>query len=416
MTNLPINAERLWSSLMEMAKIGATEKGGNCRLALTDLDRQGRDLFVGWCEDAGLTITVDAIGNIFARRAGRYGELPPVLMGSHLDTQPTGGRFDGVLGVLAGLEVLLTLNDHGIETAAPIEVCSWTNEEGTRYAPSMMGSGVFSGVFEVDKIRAKTDYHGAVLGDELARIGYAGDAAICGREIGAYFELHIEQGPILEAEKKTIGVVTAAQGQRWLEMTVTGQESHAGPTPMSRRRDALVCTAAIVTEVNRIGLSHSPQACATVGSMVVSPNSRNVIPGQVFLSIDFRHPDDDILAVMDDQLKTFCAALAATNGFDIAIVDLWYSPPTMFDAHCIEAVREGARAFGYAHMEIISGAGHDAVYLAGISPAGMIFIPCEDGISHNEIENASKEDCAAGCQVLLHAVLARAEQPAGGAP
>ncbi len=411
MTNLPINAERLWSSLMEMAKIGATEKGGNCRLTLTDLDRQGRDLFVGWCEDAGMTVTVDAIGNIFARRGGRDDGLPPVMIGSHLDTQPTGGRFDGVLGVLAALEAVRTLNDHGVETAAPIEVCCWTNEEGSRYAPAMMGSGVFAGVFELDEIRAKTDDIGAVLGDELARIGYAGETPIGGREIGAYFELHIEQGPILEAEEKTIGVVTAAQGQRWLEITVTGQESHAGPTPMTRRRDALVGAAAIVTEVNRIGLAHSPEACATVGSMLVSPNSRNVIPGQVFMTIDFRHPDDDTLAEMDRQLKAFCGELGDANGLEIEIVDLWYSPPTPFDRDCIEAVREGARAGGYAHREIISGAGHDAVYLAGVAPAGMIFIPCEDGISHNEIENATQEDCAAGCQVLLHAALMRAEQP-----
>ena len=411
MTNLPVNAERLWSSLMQMAKIGATEKGGNCRLTLTDLDRQARDLFVGWCEDAGMTVTVDGIGNIFGRRAGRDETLPPVMLGSHLDTQPTGGRFDGVLGVLAALEAVRTLNDHGVETGAPIEVCCWTNEEGSRFAPAMMGSGVFTGVFGLDEIRAKTDSDGLVLGDELARIGYAGDTAIGGREIGAYFELHIEQGPILEAEEKTIGVVTAAQGQRWLEITVTGQESHAGPTPMARRRDALVGAAKIVGEVNRLGLAYPPQACATVGSMQVSPNSRNVIPGRVFLTVDFRHPDDDTLSEMDRRLKAFCAELTDGNGLEIEIVDLWYSPPTPFDADCVEAVREGARSAGYAHMEIISGAGHDAVYLAGVAAAGMIFIPCEGGISHNEIENATKEDCVAGCQVLLHAALARAEQP-----
>lgn len=406
MTNLPIDSDRLWSSLMEMATIGATEKGGNCRLTLTDLDRQARDLFVGWCEAAGMTVSVDAIGNIFARRAGADANRPPVMIGSHLDTQPTGGRFDGVLGVLAALEAVRTMNDHGVETTAPVEVCCWTNEEGSRYAPAMMGSGVFAGVFDRDEILAKTDGDGLALGDELKRIGYAGAAPVGGRRVGAYFELHIEQGPILEAEEKTIGVVTAAQGQRWLEITVTGQESHAGPTPMARRRDALLGAAAIVTEVNRIGLAFPPLACATVGSMLVSPNSRNVIPGEVFLTVDFRHPDDATLAEMDRQLKTFCDGLA--DGLEIEIVDLWYSPPTPFDADCVEAVRDGARLGGYAHREIVSGAGHDAVYLAGVGPAGMIFIPCEDGISHNEIENATQEDCAAGCQVLLHAALARA--------
>jgi N-carbamoyl-L-amino-acid hydrolase len=407
-TNLPVNSDRLWASLMEMAKIGATEKGGNCRLTLTDLDRQARDLFVSWCEAAGCTVTVDAVGNLFARRPGRDAGRTPVMMGSHLDTQPTGGRFDGVLGVLAGLEVVRTLNDHGIETEAPIEVACWTNEEGSRFSPAMMGSGVFAGTFTLEDIYAKEDVDGATFGDELKRIGYAGPETPGDHNVGAYFELHIEQGPILEAEEKTIGVVTAAQGQRWYEITVTGTESHAGPTPMPRRKDALVAASRIVQEVNRIGHAHPPNACATVGHMLVHPNSRNVIPGRVFMTVDFRHPVDETLSTMDTELKDFCNGVAEADGVEVDVVDFWYFPPTPFDAECVEAVRAGAERAGYSHRDIVSGAGHDAVYVAGLAPTGMIFVPCEDGISHNEIENATPADCAAGCQVLLHAVLDRA--------
>jgi beta-ureidopropionase / N-carbamoyl-L-amino-acid hydrolase len=408
-TNLPINADRLWQSLMDMAKIGATEKGGNCRLTLTDVDKQGRDLFVRWCEDAGCTVSVDAVGNIFARRPGRDMNKPAIMMGSHLDTQPTGGRFDGVLGVLAGLEAVRTLNDNGIETDAPIDVVCWTNEEGSRYSPAMMGSGVFVGEFALDDVNSKQDIDGALFGDELKRIGYAGDETPGAREVGAYFELHIEQGPVLEAEEKTIGVVTGAQGQRWYEITITGVESHAGPTPMPRRRDALVAASKIVQKVNSIGHAHAPDACATVGHMQVRPNSRNVIPGEVFLTIDYRHPVDETLSAMDAELKAFCKDLAETDLVSVDVVDFWYFPPTPFNTECVDAVRNGAEMAGYSHRDIISGAGHDAIYLAGVAPTGMVFIPCEDGISHNEIENATPEDCAAGCQVLLHAALERAE-------
>ncbi|MEK9724147.1 MAG: Zn-dependent hydrolase [Rhodospirillaceae bacterium] len=410
-TNIPVNSDRLWASLMEMAEIGATEKGGNCRLTLTDLDKQGRELFIRWCEQAGCTVTVDAVGNLFARRPGRDPGKAPVMMGSHLDTQPTGGRFDGVLGVLAGLEVIRTLNDHGVETEAPVEVACWTNEEGSRFSPAMMGSGVFAGIFELADIRATVDIDGLTFGAELDRIGFAGDQTPGDHPVGAYFELHIEQGPILEAEKRTIGVVTAAQGQRWYEITVTGVESHAGPTPMPRRRDALVAASQVVQEVNRIGHRHAPHACATVGHMLVSPNSRNVIPGSVFLTVDFRHPVDATLSEMDAALRAFCAELAERDQVQVDVVDFWYFPPTPFADDCVAAVRAGATAAGFDHMDIVSGAGHDAVYLAGVAPTGMIFVPCEDGISHNEIENATPKDCAAGCQVLLHAVLERAEQP-----
>ena len=407
-TNLAINGDRLWTSLMQMAEIGATEKGGNNRLTLTDLDKQGRDLFVHWCEEAGCSITVDAIGNIFARRPGRNDTKPAIMMGSHLDTQPTGGRFDGVLGVLAGLEALRTLNDHDIETDAPVEVACWTNEEGSRFSPAMMGSGVFAGVFELDSILMKSDIDGAIMGNELKRIGYNGSDIPGGRKVGAYFELHIEQGPILESEDKTIGVVTDAQGQRWYEITITGVESHAGPTPMPRRRDALVTSSKIIQEVNRIGHAHAPDACATVGHMQVRPNSRNVIPGEVFLSVDFRHPIDETLSTMDEQLKAFCTRVSKNDQLSVEVVDFWYFPPTPFNENCINAVRNAADRAGFTHRDIISGAGHDAVYLAGVAPTGMIFVPCEDGISHNEVENATPEDCAAGCQVMLHAVLEQA--------
>jgi len=412
MQNIRVDGDRLWRSLMEMAEIGSTPKGGNCRLTLTDLDKQGRDLFVGWCEAAGMTITVDAIGNIFARRPGTDDSLAPVMMGSHLDTQPTGGRFDGVLGVLAGLEVVRTLNDAGVEVAPAIEVACWTNEEGSRYPPAMMGSGVFAGIFDMAETKAKADLDGLVMGEELERIGYAGDQTPGDHPIGAYFELHIEQGPILEEDEKTIGVVTAAQGQRWYEVNITGVESHAGPTPMERRKDALVAASWIVAEVNRIGHLHLPNACATVGMMQVHPNSRNVIPGSVMLTVDLRHPDDEILSAMDAEFKEFCDNLAVDRGIDVKVDDIWYFPPTPFDAACVEAVREGAVAAGLSHRDIVSGAGHDAVYVSGLAPTGMVFVPCEDGISHNEIENATPEDCTAGCQVLLHAVLARAESMA----
>ncbi len=408
LSNIAINGDRLWDSLAEMAKIGATEKGGVCRLALTDLDREGRDLFVSWCRDAGCSITVDKMGNIFARREGTDPGLPPVMAGSHLDTQPTGGRFDGVYGVLAGLEVVRTLNDHDYRTKAPIEITVWTNEEGSRFAPSMIASGVFAGAFDLEHGLSRRDPDGKTLGEELERIGYAGDAPVGGREIGAFFEVHIEQGPILEAEGKTIGVVVGAQGQRWYEITLTGQEAHAGPTPMARRRDALVGAARAVEAVNRIGLENAPHACATVGMLNTYPNSRNTIPGRVFFTVDFRHPDDAVLSAMDQELRASVLAIAERTGLTAEINQIWYSPPVAFAEPCIEAVRTAVARHDYSHRDMISGAGHDACYLARVAPTAMIFVPCEDGISHNEIENATKEDIAAGAEILLHAMLERA--------
>ena len=408
MQNMTVKGDRLWESLMEMAKIGATEKGGCCRLALTDLDREGRDLFSSWCREAGCTLKVDKMGNIFARREGARDDLPPVMTGSHLDTQPTGGKYDGVYGVLAGLEVLRTLNDFDVTTEHPIEVAVWTNEEGSRFAPAMVASGVFAGAFDLEYGLSRADIDGKTMGEELERIGYAGTEEVGGREIKAFFEAHIEQGPILEHEEKTIGVVMGAQGQRWYEITITGQEAHAGPTPMARRKDALVAASKIIAEVNRIGLDNQPFACATVGMIQSSPNSRNTIPGQVFFTVDFRHPKNEILSKMDAELRSFAENIVTEGGLEMAFEEIWYSPPIEFDADCVNAVRSGAETSGFSHMDIISGAGHDACYISRVAPTGMIFVPCEDGISHNEAEEATPEDLAAGCNVLLHAVVERA--------
>ncbi len=406
--NLKVNGDRLWDSLMEMAKIGPGVAGGNCRLALTDFDREGRDLFVKWCQEAGCSITVDKMGNIFARRPGTDPKLDPVTTGSHLDTQPTGGKFDGVFGVLAGLEVIRTLNDNGIETAAPIEVAVWTNEEGSRFAPAMVASGVFAGVFDLEYGHSRKDPDGKTLGEELKRIGYLGEETPGKHPIRAFFEAHIEQGPILEAEKKTIGVVTGAQGQRWFEVTLTGSESHAGTTPMNRRRDALVAAAKLVQAVNEIALAHPPHAVTTVGMMQVSPNSRNTIPGSVFLTVDLRHPDDHTLSAMEAELRKACKEICEPARIEADVDMIWYSPPIVFDKDCVGAVKQAAGAAGYGNMEIISGAGHDACYVSRVAPTAMIFVPCEEGVSHNEAESATPEDLAAGCNVLMYAMLERA--------
>src|SRR5437899_10235866 len=399
MRNLTINGERLWASLMELARIGATAKGGVCRLAASDFDGEARRLFIRWCEEAGCTVAVDKIGNIFARRPGRDPDLPPVVTGSHLDTQPTGGRFDGAYGVMAGLELVRTLNDLGYETEAPIEIVAWTNEEGSRFSPAMVGSGAFTGVFGLEAALATRDNNapGLTLGGELERIGFAGPAPVGGRQVSAYFEAHIEQGPILEAAEKPIGIVQGAQGQRWYEITVTGQEAHAGPTPMKRRKDALVGASRMIDAVNRIGHAHPPYACATVGFIQSSPNSRNTIPGRVFFTVDFRHPEDATLTEMDRELREACRDAARSAQVEVEVKEFWYFPPTPFDKDCVDAVSRAAPAQSYEAMDIISGAGHDAVYIARSAPTAMVFVPCADGISHNEIEDAKPEDLAMGC-------------------
>src|SRR6202047_4780045 len=410
--NLQVNGERLWASLMELARIGATAKGAVSRPAASDLDGEARRLFIRWCEEAGCSVTVDRIGNIFARRPGRNPDLPPVMTGSHLDTQPTGGRFDGAYGVMAGLELVRTLNDIGYETEAPVEIVAWTNEEGSRFSPAMVGSGAFTGVFELEAALATRDNNAPALtlGGELDRIGFAGAAPVGGREVAAYFEAHIEQGPILEAMGLPIGIVTGAQGQRWYEVTVTGQEAHAGPTPMPRRRDALVGAARMIDAVNKIGHAHAPYACPTVGFVEVSPNSRNTIPGRVFFTVDFRHPEDAVLTAMDRDLRAAWGAAAAAIGLEVEVKEFWYFPPTPFDPDLVAAARTAAEEQGYPQQDIVSGAGHDAVYMARVAPTAMIFVPCVDGISHNEIEDAKPDDLTAGCNVLLNTVLDAAEK------
>ncbi len=410
MAEMKINGDRLWASLMEMAKIGATPKGGVCRLTLTDLDKQSRDLFVQWCVDAGCTVKVDQMGNIFARRPGRNNSLAPVGTGSHLDSQPTGGRFDGVYGVLAGLEVIRTLNDHGIETERPVEASVWTNEEGSRFAPAMVGSGVYAGVFSLDYGHSRTDQQGLTIGEELKRIGYLGAEPMGNRPVHAFFETHIEQGPILEHEGQTIGVVTDAQGQRWYELVLTGQESHAGPTPMPVRRDALLGAAKVIQLVNQIALKHAPVAVGTVGMINSHPNSRNVIPGKVFLTIDFRCPDNAELTKMGAELKEGVAKIAAESRLEHDLKQIFQYDCVHFDESCVQMVRSGAEALGYSTRNIVSGAGHDACYMSKVTPTAMIFVPCIGGISHNEIEDAKPEWIEAGGNVLFRAMLAKANE------
>ncbi len=407
-SELRTDEKRLWASLMEMAEIGATPKGGSCRLALSDEDKRGRDLFVAWCEAIGCSVTVDQMGNIFARRVGANPDRPPVAMGSHLDTQPHGGKFDGVYGVLAGLEVLRTLTDQNIETESPLEVVVWTNEEGSRFAPAMIASAVFAGVFELDFGLSRTDPDGKTLGGELARIGYAGEA-LCGEhEFGAFFEAHIEQGPILEREERTIGVVRGAQGARWYDVMVKGQDAHAGSTPMSGRRDALVGASKMIESIQGLALAHAPDAVSTVGQLEVLPNSRNTIPGEVRFSIDLRHADAAVLATLDTECRELCESIAGKNDVTLDLKEIWYQPPVAFDEDCIDAVRRSAGSLGYSHRDMFSGAGHDSCLVCRVAPTGMIFVPCEGGISHNETESATPSDLSAGCDVLLHAVLQRA--------
>ena len=408
MDELRINGERLWAALMELAQIGATAKGGVKRLALTDLDKQGRDLVVRWGREAGMSITIDQIGNVFMRRDGVDNSLPPVMTGSHIDTQPTGGKFDGNYGVLAGLEVVRTLNDLKIRTQAPIEVAFWTNEEGSRFVPVMMGSGVFCGAFSLATAYAAKDTEGKTVGEELERIGYRGDQVPGEHPIGAYFETHIEQGPVLEDADKVIGVVPAVMGLRWYDCTVNGMEAHAGPTPMGLRKDALQVATTIMQEVVAIAHRYPPYGRGTVGMVQVFPNSRNVIPGEVKFSIDLRNVSDELLGTMDADIRAFIGRTQADTGLGITIEQVSYFAPTPFHPDCVGAVRNATEKLGYSVMDVVSGAGHDAIYAARLAPAGMIFVPCKDGISHNEIEDAKPAHLEAGCNVLLLAMLERA--------
>ena len=409
---LSVDGDRLWQSLMALARIGATPKGGVCRLALTELDREARDLFVAWARAAGCTIRIDRIGNIFARRAGRRDDLPAIGTGSHIDTQPTGGKFDGNYGVLAGLEVVRTLNDARVVTDAPIEVCVWTNEEGSRFVPVMMGSGVYAGAFTLAHALGQQDTAGISVREALAAIAYDGPAPASVAEgaprFGAYFEAHIEQGPVLEDAHTTIGVVTGALGQRWYDVVVTGMEAHAGPTPMRLRRDALQAASQLMQEVVAIAMAHQPQGRGTVGYVQVFPNSRNVIPGRVSFSVDFRHADDAGLLAMDQALRDAAAQLQQRLPVEVSVAQVVFFEPVAFAPALVAAVRDGAAQAGLSHLDIVSGAGHDAMYVARTAPAAMIFVPCKGGISHNEIEDAEPAHLTAGANVLLHAMLAQA--------
>jgi N-carbamoyl-L-amino-acid hydrolase len=410
--NLKIDPARLWSTLMETAEIGGTAKGGICRLTLTDEDRRVRDWFRAQCEALGCSVTIDEMGNMFALRPGRRTDIAPIALGSHLDTQPTGGKFDGVLGVLGGLEALRTLADLNYETNAPLLLVNWTNEEGSRFAPSMLGSAVYAGLFDRAYADAREDRAGVRFGDALDGIGYRGEAKAGSVPIGALFELHIEQGPILEAEGKMIGIVEGVQGIRWYEVLVTGRESHSGSTPMRMRKDALLAATTLMQKVEEIALKNPP-GVGTVGLVEARPNSRNIIPGEVFFTVDLRHPEAAVLDAMEAEFAEAVNAVKAARGVEIAFERIFDSTKVMFAPECIACVEEAAAANGFAARRIMSGPGHDATYIARVAPTAMIFVPCKDGLSHNEAESSTLEECAAGAQVLLDAVLAYDRRFAG---
>nr|WP_281411537.1 Zn-dependent hydrolase [Enterovirga sp. DB1703] len=402
---MTIDPDRLWGTLMETAEIGGTPKGGICRLALTEEDRRVRDWFAKAARDAGLELGIDQMGTMYAIRPGRDPSKKPIAMGSHLDTQPTGGKFDGILGVLAGLEVMRTLNDAGIETEAPITLVNWTNEEGARFAPGMVASGVYAG--EVDQAWAmeRQDRDGIRFGDALEAIGYRGAEPVGQRRFGAMVELHIEQGPILEQEGKSIGVVTAAKGSIWADGRVLGRESHAGSTPMDMRRDALMAFAEFALAAERIARENGPDGVATIGVVEALPASRNTIPGEVRFTLDYRHPEAEALGRMTQAIDQALASIGAARRVEFAIDRFWNKAPVAFDETVCAAVQNSAAELGYSCRTMTSGPGHDAVLTASVVPTAMIFVPCKDGLSHNEAESATKEDCAAGANVLLRTVL-----------
>ena len=408
-SNLKINGDRLWESILEMAKIGPGIAGGNNRQTLTDEDAKGRALFQKWCNESNLSMGIDKMGTMFARREGSDPNLLPVYVGSHLDTQPTGGKFDGILGVLGGLELIRTLDDMGIKTKYPIVLVNWTNEEGTRFAPPMMASGVFAGVHTLDWAYAKEDADGKKFGDELKRIGWIGDEEVGNRKMKAFFELHIEQGPILESEGKDIGVVSRGQGLNWLQVKLTGRESHTGSTPMPMRKNAGLGMAKITNLVHEIAMSHQPDAVGAVGHCDVYPNSRNIIPGKVVFTIDFRSPSFDTQDDMEKRLHEGAKEICNTLDLQLEIEKVGHFDPVTFDKECVSKIRRAAERLGYSHRDIISGAGHDACWINKVAPTAMVMCPCVDGLSHNEAEEISQDWAVAGSNVLFHAVLETAE-------
>ncbi len=404
MTDVHTDSNRLWSRLMDMAAVGATPAGGSNRQALSDDDKAGRELFIGWAERAGCSIELDGVGNLFARRPGADPDASPVVLGSHLDTQPTGGRFDGVYGVLGGLEVVEALNDHEVQTRAPVEVAVWTNEEGSRFAVSMMGSSVWAGVMDLESVRTLTDRSGISVGDELDRLGWAGTAAF-GKPLRAYLELHIEQGPILEASGSSIGVVTGVQGIRWFTVTLEGFPAHAGTTPMDRRADPARPLAAVLSGLYEMAAGHSPEVRVTPAQFRSEPVSPNTVPAHIAFTIDVRHPDAAVLDEMEAGLRDLAARAAAEHGCQPWIEVINDCAPVVFDDECVRAVESAAQRCGYSYERIGSGAGHDACHVALRAPTGMIFVPCQDGLSHNEAESIEPDAAGRGAEVLLHATL-----------
>jgi N-carbamoyl-L-amino-acid hydrolase len=407
-SNLQIDSARLWDTIHETAKFGATPKGGVRRLTLSTEDKQVRDWFRRACEDAGLEVHVDALGSMFGLRRGRDMSKAPVGLGSHLDTQPTGGKFDGVLGTLAALEVVRTLNDAGIETETPLCICNWTNEEGSRFAPAMMASAAYVGDFTTDDILSRKDAGGVTVGQALETIGYRGAMPVGAQKLSCFVELHIEQGPILEAEGKTIGVVDSGQGVLWYDGRIVGFESHAGSTPMPLRRDALATLSEIVLAMESIANKHGPNAVGTVGEAVIAKPSRNVIPGEIAFTVDCRSADASIMDALDKELRTCVTEIAVRRKVEVTLELVWRKAPTHFNPKLIEAVENATKMLGYSRRRITSGAGHDACNLNTKIPAAMVFVPCKDGVSHNELEDATQSDCAAGANVLMHTVLALA--------
>ncbi|MGI9287750.1 MAG: M20 family metallo-hydrolase [Pseudomonadales bacterium] len=405
---LRVNGERLWSRLMDMAEVGATQAGGCNRQALTDEDKSGRELFMQWCREAGCEIRIDAIGNVFARRGGKDNTLPPVITGSHLDTQPTGGKFDGVYGVLAGLEVIEALNDHNVATNHPVEAVVWTNEEGCRFDTAMMGSAVWSGNMALEEAYCLHDRNGITVREELLRLGHLGDIEASYSTVHAAFETHIEQGPVLEMEGKTIGVVTGVQHMSRHRIVIQGQEAHAGPTPMAMRKDPIMALADILPRLYALAEEHAPHGRMTFGYINAQPGSSNTVPGELELTADIRHPDETAYRAMLEAYQTSVSEACEKLGLEFTMKCFWEAPGVVFDPSCIDAVRKAVEITGNDAMEMFSGAGHDACNVASVAPTSMIFIPCKDGLSHNEAESALAEHVEAGANVLLHAIMATA--------